>query len=252
MVNFLFLLLVAGIFTWMFNGLQRVLARIDWPAEKRRRVFSRALVAVVAWAAILGALARAGFFADYNALPPRIPLSMLIPLAIMPALAFSRGGKALLRVMPPHWLLYAQTFRIGVELLIWLAVINNMMPIQLSFEGRNFDVLTGVFALPVGYYVFVAGRWPKWVAVAYHLMGMGLLVNVLVVSFLSMPTPLRVFHNEPANTLISQFPWVYLPGMLVPLAFSLHILSLRQLVLRGRMGSGLLPGGNSGYPIIGK
>ena len=231
MVTILFSLLVAGIYSWMFSGLRRVLVRTSWTPERQLRVFFRTLAAVVAWAVLLGGLALAGFFANYNALPPRIPLSMLVPLAALFVILFSRGGKELLQVMPPHWPVYAQSIRIGVELVIFLAVVNKMMPVQLSFEGRNFDVLTGVLAIPVGYYVFVAKRWPTWVAVGYHIMGMGLLVNVLAISFLSMPTPLRVFHNEPANTLITGFPFVYLPGMLVPLAFGLHIISLRQLSL---------------------
>lgn len=236
MVTLLFMLLVVGVFTWMFVGLRRVLTRTGWTPERQLAVFSRALVAVVVWAAVLGALAIAGFFAEFSAVPPRIPLSILLPLLVMVVLVFSRGGGVLLQAMPPQWPVYAQGFRVGVELVILLAVLNKMMPTQLSFEGRNFDIVTGLLAIPVGYYVFVARRWPRWVAVAYHLLGMGLLVNVLTVSFLSMPTPMRVFFNEPANTLIAHFPFVYLPGMLVPLAFSLHILSLRQLVLRGRVG----------------
>ncbi|HEV2482690.1 MAG TPA: hypothetical protein VGS79_23655, partial [Puia sp.] len=179
MVTLLFLLLVAGIFTWIFIGLRRALVRTGWTPEKQMAVFFRALAAVIAWAAILTALALAGFFANYAAMPPRIPLSMVVPLALMLVLIFSRGGKQLLQVMPPHWPIYAQTIRIGVELVILLAVLNRMMPVQLSLEGRNFDILTGLLAVPVGYYVFVARRWPRWVAVGYHLLGMGLLVNVL-------------------------------------------------------------------------
>lgn len=236
MVTLLFLLLVAGVFTWMFIGLRRVLGRTGWTPERQAAVFSRALVAVAAWALILAGLAMAGFFANFAAMPPRIPLSIVFPLAVMVVLVLSRGGATLLQVMPPHWPVYAQTIRIGVELVILLAVLNRMMPIQLSLEGRNFDIVTGLLAIPVGYYVFAIRRWPRWVAVGYHLLGMGLLVNVLVLSFLSMPTPMRLFFNEPANTLITQFPWVYLPGMLVPLAFSLHIVSLRQMALLGRVG----------------
>jgi|SRR6185312_9372936 len=236
MVTLLFLLLVAGIFTWMFIGFRRVLARTGWAPERQRAVFFRGLAAVVAWVVVLAGLALAGFFANFAALPPRIPLSMIVPLAVMITIVFSRGGTTLLQVMPPHWPVYAQTIRIGVELVILLAVLNRMMPIQLSMEGRNFDIVTGVLALPVGYYVFVVRRWPRWVAVGYHLMGMGLLVNVLAVSFLSMPTPMRLFFNEPANTLITQFPFIFLPGMLVPLAFSLHIVALRQMAVLGRGG----------------
>jgi len=69
------------------------------------------------------------------------------------------------------------------------------------------------------------------VALLYNIGGLLLLVNVLVIAVLSMPTPLRVFHNEPANTLLAYFPYIYLPGVLVPLAYTLHIFSLRQWAL---------------------
>jgi hypothetical protein len=43
-----------------------------------------------------------------------------------------------------------------------------------------------------------------------------------------MPTPFRVFMNEPSNTIVAKFPIVWLPALLVPLAYGLHFLSLRQ------------------------
>ena len=56
-----------------------------------------------------------------------------------------------------------------------------------------------------------------------------LLLNILAIAALSMPTPLRQFMNEPANTIIGEFSFIYLPGVLVVIAYSLHIFSLRQL-----------------------
>jgi len=57
-----------------------------------------------------------------------------------------------------------------------------------------------------------------------------LLLNILVIAVLSMPTPFRYFQNEPSNTLVAQFPFILLPGILVPIAYTLHIFSLRQLL----------------------
>ena len=65
-------------------------------------------------------------------------------------------------------------------------------------------------------------------ALLYNIAGLVLLVNIVAVSALSLPTPLRAFHNEPDSSLITTFPFIYLPGLLVPLAYTLHILSLRQ------------------------
>ena len=62
-------------------------------------------------------------------------------------------------------------------------------------------------------------------------MGLLLLINILVIAVLSMPTPLRYFMNEPANTLVGEFPFIYLPAVLVVIAMGLHIFSLRQIWL---------------------
>ena len=43
-----------------------------------------------------------------------------------------------------------------------------------------------------------------------------------------IPAPGGVFHNSPDSSLLTKFPFIYLPGLLVPLAYTLHILSLRQ------------------------
>ena len=47
-----------------------------------------------------------------------------------------------------------------------------------------------------------------------------------------MPTPFRVFMKEPANTVVMKFPFILLPTFLVPLAYGLHFLSLRQLLMK--------------------
>jgi hypothetical protein len=54
----------------------------------------------------------------------------------------------------------------------------------------------------------------------------------MIIAILSMPTSFRYFMNEPANTIVAQFPFIYLPGVLVVLAFAFHIFSLRQLLLK--------------------
>ena len=69
-------------------------------------------------------------------------------------------------------------------------------------------------------------------AVVFNIMGMLLLLNILVIAILSMPTPIRYFMNEPSNTLVAQFPFILLPAVLVPLAYTMHIFSLRQLLAK--------------------
>jgi hypothetical protein len=192
----------------------------------RNRIFIGLLVAV--WVAIVSVLASKGFFADFNAQPPRIGLALMLPMPFVLGVAFSKQGTQWLKGLAPQWLIYAQAFRILVELVLWLAVRRGELPVQMSFEGRNFDIVAGLLAIPVGYYCYVKGTWPPVIALLFNILGLLLLANVVTISVLSMPTPLRMFHNEPDSSMLARIPFIYIPSVLVPLAYTWHIFSLRQ------------------------
>jgi hypothetical protein len=193
-----------------------------------RSIFRKIAVLLAAWLLLLGILSIRGFFADFSRLPPRLMLALLPPLPVVLFFIRSRTGKQLLHHIQAQWLIYLQAFRILVEIAIWLLVRNGSLPVQMSFEGRNFDILSGLLAFPVGYYCYVKKTWPPVIALLYNIAGLVLLVNIVAISALSMPGPLRAFHNQPDSSLLTRFPFIYLPGLLVPLAYTLHILSLWQ------------------------
>lgn len=215
-----------------FNGLRKVLSRTSLDKPRQNRFLTGTVLLVTGWVILLSVLSLRGFFSDFLRFPPPPALALLTPLPVVLTLAFSRTGAELLKNTPPQWLAYLQAFRVFVEILLWLCFLRGLLPVQMSFEGRNFDILSGLFAIPVGYYCLVKKTWsPRWVLV-YNILGLVLLINIVAIAVLSMPTPIRYFRNEPANTLIGEFPFVFLPGLLVTLAYTLHIFSLRQYVLK--------------------
>jgi hypothetical protein len=199
-----------------------------------RSLFRKIVLLLTAWLILLGVVAIRGFFANFSALPPRLTFALLTPLPLVLLFMRSKAGQRLLHQTPPQWPVYLQSFRIVVELALWLLVRHGSLPVQMSFEGRNFDLLTGLLALPVGYYCFVKKTWPPVIALLYNIAGLVLLLNAVAVASLSMPTPLRIFHNQPDSSLLARFPYIYLPGLLVPLAYTLHIFSLKQWSLYRR------------------
>jgi len=213
-------------------GLKRGLAKTNWKRSGTQKIFWGMVITVFLWVALLTVLSLKGFFADFSKLPPRPALAILVPLPFVLLFAFSRRGTQLLKSIPPHWLILFQSFRIIVELLIWFAFLANKLPVQMTFEGRNFDVLSGVLALPVAYLIMTRKSLSPKLIVVYNLIGLLLLLNILIVAMLSMPVPFRYFTNEPSAALVAQFPFILLPGVLVPLAYTFHILSLRQLYTR--------------------
>jgi hypothetical protein len=111
-----------------------------------------------------------------------------------------------------------------------MAFEQGKLPIQLTFEGRNFDIISGITA-PIVAFLLSKNLVSRGVVIVWNVVSLGLLINVVATAVLSLPTPFRVFMNEPANRIVAEFPVIWLPGLLVPLAYGLHFLSLRQLLI---------------------
>lgn len=211
------------------TGLRTGLKRSGASATKRRRTLTIAVAGIALWALVVGLLAHGGFFSNFTVLPPRLLFALVLPaVALAAALIGSETFRQAIRSIPIAWLLYLQVFRVVVELILWRGYKLGLIPVQMTFDGRNFDILAGLTAPLAGW------LWQRThhrlAAVAWNLAGLALLANIVVVAILSMPTPLRVFTEGPANTLLTQFPFIYLPAILVPVAYTAHILSLLQLM----------------------
>jgi hypothetical protein len=145
------------------------------------------------------------------------------------AFVCSRAGTALLGRTPASWLVGLQSFRVMVELVLRALAAQHRLSPMLTFEGRNFDSLVGLTALPVAWLCFVRRAWSPRAALVWNLAGMAILANIVVHAFFSAPTPFQALRTEPPTTIIATLPYIWLPGFLVPLALSLHVASLRTL-----------------------
>ncbi len=212
----------------LYRMVNRGIAQTDWSDDRKRSIRQRFLLGILLWPAFLLIVSATGFFEDFTSFPPRIMIVLGLPLVIVLWAVFSNPMKELLPLIPARSLIRLQFFRVFVELLIWAAFVQNQLPIQMTFEGRNLDVISGLLAPFVAYF-FATSRKVQYL---YNFMGLALLINIVTIAILSLPTPFRYFMNEPANVLVARFPFILLPGMLVPLAYGLHFLSLRQLGLK--------------------
>jgi hypothetical protein len=176
-------------------------------------------------------LSASGILSDFSSFPPKFLLVIIPPLIAILILTFHRKFRMFLAHVPPQWLIYLQTFRLPVELFLWWLFLGHAIPKQMSFEGRNFDVLTGLSAPLLGYLCYGKGRKLHTLAVIWNIFGLVLLLNIVITAILSLPLPFRVFMNEPDSSFVTTFPCVFLPAALVPLAYSMHFFSLRKIWL---------------------
>jgi hypothetical protein len=101
----------------------------------------------------------------------------------------------------------------------------------------NYDVLTGLTAPFIALYLARNPGRKKTVGVVWNILGLLLLLNIVTIALLSAPSPFRIFMNEPANTIVAYWPFIWLPGFVVPVAFLLHVFSLKQLLAGSKSGT---------------
>jgi hypothetical protein len=180
----------------------------------------------VAWIAVTGTAAARGVL--HFSAPPTMLVVLVLSVVLAIALALSPFGRRIALGLPVVALVGYQGFRVIVELLMHRAYSEGLMPVQMSYSGRNFDIVTGITALAVAAWLGT-GRSSRKLLVTWNTLGVVLLVNILAVAFLSAPTPLRLFMNEPANDWITRAPWVWLPTVMVFAAVFGHVALYRRL-----------------------
>ena len=228
------ILLSFGLLSILVYGLRFALSRLQVREEKKRQLIGFTVAGLVIWLVILGLGAGMGFFRAYEAFPPRVFFAFVPPVVIAVVLLFSASFTAILRVLPMSWLFYVQSFRILMELFLWMGYRGGYVPPQMTFEWLNYDIIVGLTAPLAGLVFFRHGRYQRFEAIYWNVFGLALLLNVVIIAVLSSPTPWRVFMNEPANTFVAGFPFIWIPGFIVPFALAMHLFSLKQLFITNR------------------
>ena len=187
-------------------------------------------VGLLAWLAVTGVAGWLGLVRDFQRLPPKMFVLLLVAVVLTVVTALSRVGSRLVVEAGIVWLVGVQAFRIAVEIFLDWGHRVDLVPVQMTFEGRNWDVVSGVSAAGIAW-LAAKERAPRWMILLWNCVGLALLLNIVVIAILSMPTPLRRFHNQPANSFIAYFPFIWLPTFLVQLALFGHLLVFRWLRL---------------------
>lgn len=203
----------------------------NWDDARKRRMKTMIAGSLIFWMIFVSAWSASGMMSDFTKFPFNFLPIIAIPLVTALVATFSNAFKIILTNIPEEKIIVLQNFRFFVEILLWMLFITSALPIQMTFEGRNFDILAGLTAPLIAYFV-TRKRLSKTGVIVWNVFGLLLLTNIVTIAILSTPSPVRIFMNDPANTIVAVFPVSFLPGFLVPLAYTLHFFSLRQATLR--------------------
>jgi len=163
-------------------------------------------------------------------MPPRLALAVT-PMFIGIALLFiTANGKVFIDKLDAKTLTFLHVIRIPVELVLFGLFLEGKIPELMTFEGRNFDIIAGITAPFVWYFGFVKNKLSTKIILIWNFICLGLLLNIVINAILSAPFPIQQFAFDQPNIAVLYFPFVWLPGCVVPLVLLSHLVVIRRLI----------------------
>lgn len=194
------------------------------------------LVLSVSWLLLQAVISIGGFYQYEKGFPPRLALLVLPPVFVIMLIFATRKGRNFADAFNIELLTLLQSFRFPVELVLYWLYAASYIPLLMTFEGRNWDIITGVTAPFIWLLCFVRKSGGRATLLSWNVAGLILLFSILINAALSVPTDFQKQAFDIPNTGVLYFPFVWLPGFLVPVALLSHLISVRQ-ILAGKFQS---------------
>ncbi|WP_250254387.1 hypothetical protein [Chryseobacterium sp. Marseille-Q3244] len=187
---------------------------------------------LISWLMIQAALSLNGIYnSNLNSLPPKIVLFGILPPILGILLIFNlEKGKLFIDSLSLLHITYLNIIRIFVEITLHKLFLYKMVPEMMTFKGINFDILIGISAPFIAYYGIRMSKISRNMILCWNIVGLALLFNIVIIAFLSAPSPLQKIAFYQPNIAILYFPFSWLPTFIVPVVFFGHLVSIRQLL----------------------
>jgi hypothetical protein len=181
------------------------------------------------WLVFQGFMGFSGFYMVTDSIPPRFLLLVGPPLLFIIGLFLTSSGKTFLDSLDLKSLTILHTIRIPVEIVLFWLCLHQGVPELMTFEGRNFDLISGITAPLIYYFGFVKHQLNTKILILWNCICLGLLINIVSNAALSVPSVFQKFAFDQPNIAILYFPFIWLPCCVVPLVLLSHLVTLRQL-----------------------
>lgn len=188
------------------------------------------LYALCGWLLLQAIISLTGFYTFTGSMPPRMALAVLPMFVCILVLFFNSKGQRFIDSLDNKTLTLLHVIRIPVELVLFWLFLEKKVPQLMTFEGRNFDILSGITAPVVWYYGYVKNRLPHKIILGWNFLCLGLLLNIVFNAVLSAPFPVQQFAFDQPNIAVLYFPFVWLPSCIVPVVLFSHLAVIKKLL----------------------
>lgn len=217
-----------SVFTQLLLALST--AFVVYQLFKATQYSKKVLMVLLVWAVITAGLGVMGFYQQNYQMPPRFLFLVGPGVAAVFVLFATRRGRAFIDSVNIADLTLLHSVRLPVELVLYQLYAASLVPQIMTFDGSNFDIITGLSAPLVYYFAFKRKALnTRWV-LAWNFACLLLLFAIMAIAILSSATPFQQFGFEQPNTGVTYFPFVWLPGIIVPVALFSHLVSIKKLL----------------------
>ena len=202
---------------------------LDESPEQRRRKRWLALAVGAGWLALTGAIGASGVLMRFDQRPAPLMVFFVAAFVVGVALGVSRVGERLGRGLPLATLVGFHGFRLPLELVMHQGYEAGLVPLQMTFSGYNFDILSGVSALVLAL-VLSRRSVPLLVVRLWNAAAAALLLIIVGIAAASTPI-FQAFGGDPGqlNTWVARFPYQWMGPVMVMAALTGHIVLARRL-----------------------
>ena len=189
------------------------------------------LVGALLWLALQMILSLNGFYSsNTTSVPPRALLQVLPALVLILVLFRTQKGKSFIDSLPLSSITYTNVVRVPVEFVLYWLFLNGAVPELQTFSGINFDILAGITAPFIAYFGLQRKMLSNRGLLIWNIVGLCLLLWIITIALLSAPLAFQQLAFDQPNIAVLYFPFVWLPGFVVPVVLFGHLVSIRQLL----------------------
>lgn len=187
-------------------------------------------VIMMGWLGLQAFLSLQLFYTATGGMPPRLMWAVIPVWMLIIFLFLTRGGKKFIDSLSPAILTLLHVVRVFVEIILFLLCTHKYIPVEMTFEGRNFDIAAGLTAPLIYYYGFVKNKLSKIFLLTWNVICLILLLNIVGNAVLAAPFPFQQFAFDQPNIAVLYFPFVWLPAFIVPVVLFSHLVLIRRLL----------------------
>lgn len=193
--------------------------------------YSKTVIAVSCGLAVIHSLLSLnGFYTNGEAIPPRFIIAIAPGIILCVVLFFTSKGKGFIDSLDLKTVTILHSIRVPVEITLLNMFLAGLVPQSMTFEGSNFDILSGITAPVVWYLVFILKKGNTQFLLIWNVVCLGLLLNVVITAILSAKTPFQQFAFDQPNIGVGYFPFILLPAIIVPIVLFSHLAAIRILL----------------------